>query len=102
VDQGRNWGWQCSKGFEQSPVDIPGLIQKDQEPDARFTIRFGMATPTPALKIEIGEKHFWVSSENPMAYTVVHPPEDPDSALSFKMVKAHIKSPSEHTVTLQH
>jgi len=85
-------------------VDIPGIIQKDAEPDSRFTIRFGMANPAPALELDINATHFHMSSdgEKPLAHTVVHPPEDPDSALSFKMIRIHVKSPSEHTINLQH
>lgn len=60
--------------------------------------------PSPKVSVSITENHFWLTTETdtPLAMTVVHPPEDPDSALSFKMVKVHIKSPSEHTINLQH
>lgn len=89
--------------MEQSPIDIPGLISADQEPDARFTIRFGMTTPTPAVTIDVNDNHFWIESgAKPLATTVVHVPEDPDSALSFNLVRVSIKSPSEHTINLQH
>lgn len=85
-------------------MDIPGVITRDQEPDARFTIRFGVTSPAPKISVSITQQHFWLTTgdDTPLAMTVVHPPEDPDSALSFKMVKVHIKSPSEHTINLQH
>jgi len=90
------------KGHDQSPIDLPGILAKESELDAQFTIRFGMATPTPALKVSITDKHFRIECDTPLGYTVVHPPQDPESALSFKMTRIHVKSPSEHTIRLQH
>lgn len=40
--------------------------------------------------------------KNPACQTVVHLPLDSESALSFKLDSANLKTPSEHTVMLMH
>lgn len=68
-----------------------------------MTLRFAFTRPVPELTVTADGQHMVVKpAEGNMGQTVVHLPNDPRSAVSGNLTKAHFKTPSEHTVMLQH
>lgn len=104
TDQGRNWGWQCAKGYKQSPIDIAkATAQNAQTAEIRTTIRFGLKEDAPKMKTNVGTNGLeLVPDGDDIGEIVIHPSQDPKTALSYMVKRIHINTPSEHSIDLQH
>lgn len=84
IDQGRNWGWTCAKGFKQSPIDIAkNTAYSPATSETRSSIRFGLSEDSPKLKVEVSRTnglHVVADGDAKIGEIVIHPSYDPKSA----------------------